>query len=280
MTIFKISAYITLAIAIALSSVAAFFSVLGLMEIFSASPHAIMVMAIVLEAAKVSTAFYAHLNWRVLPHSIKLYLASAVMVLMGITSLGIYGFLAKSHIVQTAEITANYGTKIKSFAAVINAKKQQIETIDQQIAVIDGVVATAANKGYVTKSLQLNKQYAKDKQELIDQKMDYQQQILDIEQRKIVVESNKLQSETKVGPLKYIANLIYGEASAEQINTSVRWLIIILVAVFDPLAIALLIGTGYVLRQANPASPVPMIMRKPVIAEKPKVVVRNDRKAI
>lgn len=271
----KISTYITLFVAICLSAVAAFFSVLGLMAIFSASPQAIMVMAIVLETAKVSTAYWCNLNWRILPATVKTYLVIAVIILMGITSLGIYGFLAKAHIVQKSDISVNYGTKIKSQNAQIAAKQQQIESIDQQISVIDSVIDTAAKKGYVSKSLQLNRKYAKDKQELINQKTEYQQEILVMQEKRILVESDKLQSESEIGPLKYIANLIYDDADAKQLNTAVRWLIIILVAVFDPLAIALLIGTGYILRYIeNPIQRKPVALRKPVVTNK-KVIIKD-----
>jgi len=271
----KITTYITLFVAIGLSAVAAFFSVLGLMAIFSASPEAVMVMAIVLETAKVTTAYWCNLNWKLLPATVKTYLVIAVIILMGITSLGIYGFLAKAHIVQKADISANYGTKIKSQDAQIASKQQQIESIDQQISVIDSVINKAADKGYVTKSLQLNKKYANDKQVLINRKTDYQKEILEIQEKRILVESDKLQSESEIGPLKYIANLIYDDADAKQLNTAVRWLIIILVAVFDPLAIALLIGTGYILRHIeNPIQRKPIALKKPIISNKR--VLRKD----
>jgi len=276
----RITTYITLGIAICLSMVAAFFSVLGLMEIFSASPQAIMVMAIVLESAKVSTAYWAHLNWRLLPISVKSYLVCAVLVLMGITSLGIYGFLAKAHIVQKTEISTTYDGKLKSYDVQIDSKNQQIETIDNQINVIDNVIAEAARKGYVTKSLQLNRKYTKDKRELIDQKGEIRREILDLQEEKILLETKKRYSESKVGPLKYVVNLIYGDANPEELNTAVRGLIIILVAVFDPLAIALLIGTGYILRYIdNPIQRKPVAVTKPVTTIK-RSIPKNDRKDI
>lgn len=248
-----------LGIAVCLSFVAAYFSVLGLMEIFSAAPQAVMVMAIVLETAKVIVAYWAHISWRILPYTVRSYLVLAVLVLMGITSLGIYGFLARAHITQKTEITTTYDTKISKLDAEIENRHQEIKSIDQQVAIIDSVVSKAADRGYVTKSLQLNKKYAKDRQEYINRKTEIQKEILTIDQQKIGVQSNKTQVESKIGPLKYVVNLIYGDATPEQLNSSVRWLIIILVAVFDPLAIFLLIGTGYVLRYIEQP-----ITRKPV----------------
>lgn len=251
--------YVTLCVAICLSAVAAYFSVLGLMEIFSAAPQSIMVMAIILEVTKVSTAYWAHINWKILPYTIKTYLVLAVLILMAITSLGIYGFLAKAHITQKNEISIVYDTEINKLNADIASREENIKGIDNQIGIINGVIETAASKGWVTKSLQLNKKYAKDKQELVDKKTVIRKEILTLEQQKIGIQSKKTESEAKIGPLKYVVNLLYGDATPEQLNSSVRWLIIILVAVFDPLAIFLLIGTGYVLRYMdNP------LQRKPV----------------
>jgi hypothetical protein len=262
----KVTTYITLAIAILLSGVAAYFSVLGLMEIFSASPEAIMVMAIVLETAKVSTAYWAHLHWKVLPGLIKTYLVVAVLILMGITSLGIYGFLAKAHIQQKAEISTVYDSKSRSLEASIANQRELLAEIDNQLAGIDAAIketAQSSQRGFITKSYEINKKYIEDKQKLIELKEPIQQRILDLEQQKITVQSEKELSETKVGPLKYIANLVYGEATPAELNTAVRWLIVILITVFDPLAILLLIGTGYILSQmANPMGRVPVAVTR------------------
>ena len=263
----RITTYITLMVAICLSGVAAYFSVLGLMEIFSASPEAVMVMAIVLETAKVSTAYWSHVNWKVLPGLIRTYLVIAVLILMGITSLGIYGFLAKAHITQKAEIVATYDTRIKGIDASISNRKEAIAEIDKQLRSLDDAINTTAassSKGFITKSYEINKKYLQDKQELIARKDPIQQEILRLEQSKINIESEKTVSETKVGPLKYVANLVYGDATPAELNTAVRWLIIILITVFDPLAILLLIGTGYILRHMEyPISRSPVAVAKP-----------------
>jgi len=269
----KITTYITLLIAICLSGVAAYFSVFGLMEIFSASPEAVMVMAIVLETAKVSTAYWAHVNWKILPGLIKTYLVIAVLILMGITSLGIYGFLAKAHITQKAEIVATYDSRIKSIQASIDNRKEALNEIDKQLQALDEAINTTAassSRGYITKSYEINKKYLNDKQELIARKNPIQQDILKLEQDKIGIESEKVVSETKVGPLKYVANLVYGEATPAELNTAVRWLIIILITVFDPLAILLLIGTGYVLRYLeNPIGRNPVPIARPAQSRQP-----------
>ena len=274
MTFMKVTTGIVLVVALLLSFVAAYFSVLGLMEIFSAAPQSVMVMAIVLEIAKVCAAFWAHINWRVLPATIKTYLVMAVIVLMGITSLGIYGFLAKAHVLQKAEISISYDTDISKLNARIANVQKKVDIVNQEIAVLDRVVDDASKRGYVTKSLQLNRKNQEDKKRLFDEKSNYEEEILELTQKRIEVSSAKEQSATKVGPIKYIANLVYGDVNSKQLDTAVRWLIIILIVVFDPLAIVLLISTGYIFsRMQNP------IQREPVtVQRKPTVVVSNKGK--
>lgn len=277
----KFTTYVTLFIAIALSGVAAYFSVLGLMEIFSASQQAVMIMAIVLELAKVSTAYWAHINWRILPKTLKAFFVSAVLILMAITSLGIYGFLAKAHVSQKFEITATYDTQIKAIEASINDKKQSLVEIDNQIKALDDAMketASSSQRGFITKSYEINKKYLEDKQALLKLKDPVQEEILELEQRKISVEGEKALSETKIGPLKYVANLVYGDdASPEELNTAVRTLIIILITVFDPLAILLLIGTGYVLKYLEfPINRTPVAVKKPGMPNS-RVVVFDDK---
>lgn len=89
-----------LIVALCISSVAAFYSVVGLAAIFSGSTVAVILMGSFLEAAKITTAAWLHKNWKHLPILLKTYLTLAVVVLMFITSIGIFGFLSKAHIAQ------------------------------------------------------------------------------------------------------------------------------------------------------------------------------------
>jgi len=93
-----IFAIATLVSALSISCVGAYFSVLGLATIFPGSQISVVIMGIVLEIGKIIAAIWLHRNWKVAPWLVKGYLCFAVLVLMGITSLGIFGFLSKSHI--------------------------------------------------------------------------------------------------------------------------------------------------------------------------------------
>jgi len=279
MTTYESSNHIARVIALLLSAVAAYFSVFGLMEIFSASKDSVMVMAIILEAAKVAAAYWTHINWKILPWSIKGYAVFAIIVLMGITTLGIYGFLAKAHIDQKTSISINYDTKINKLNANIENRNQKIQSVDNKIGIIDGVVKEASDAKYVSKALELNKKYEEDRNQLVDEKTILQNEILDFEREKIDLESNKEESQAKIGPLKYVVSLLYGDnVTNSELNNSVRWLIIILVAVFDPLAIALLIGTGYIFTfLENPIKRAPEVVTKPAVFTRKPITIKNGK---
>ena len=99
--------YWTILVALAISVVAAYYSIVGLVAIFSAAMIPIIIMGSVLEIGKLTSAVWLHLNWRQAPILIKTYLSVAVLLLMFITSMGIFGFLSKAHIQQTSLATEN-----------------------------------------------------------------------------------------------------------------------------------------------------------------------------
>ena len=91
-------AILTLVCALSISAIAAYFSIIGLATIFPGSTTAVVIMGSVLEVGKIAAAVWLHRNWKQAPRLIKGYLTGAVLVLMGITSMGIFGFLSKAHI--------------------------------------------------------------------------------------------------------------------------------------------------------------------------------------
>ena len=95
-------AILTLLTALSISAVAIYYSILGLAAIFAGAAIPIMVMGSVLEVGKLVTASWLYQNWKVAPKFIKTYLSIAVVVLMFITSMGIFGFLSKAHVEQTS----------------------------------------------------------------------------------------------------------------------------------------------------------------------------------
>lgn len=210
---------ITFFTAIALSAIAAFYSVIGLAQIFPGSFWPIVIMGSVLECAKLVTVSWLYNNWRGTSVLLKSYFIAAICILMLITSMGIFGYLSKAHI----------ETNIVS-----NDTDIQLKTIQQQ----ENIVQNRLN--YLLKK-------AGDDPQKISKVTDRdiknaQQELLELNKQKLPLlkEGNKLAAE--IGPIKYIAELIYGKSDTEIIDKAVRIVIVMIIIVFDPLAILLLIA--------------------------------------
>ena len=215
--------YLAIIVALILSIIAATFSVFGLMNIFPGAIIAIAVMGSALEIAKIVAAVYLHLYWHSIGAFIKTYLALSVMLLMFITSIGVFGLLSKAHLEQKVKLQTGIG--------------QEIELIDLQIA--------------SQKVLREMKRHTKSKKQIRKEREGYLTTLTNLNTKKIQLESKRAIQEAEVGPIKYIADLVYGDASNDQLESAVRWLIIILVITLDPMAIALLLAANIRFREID-----------------------------
>lgn len=261
--------YIALLVALTLSGVAGWYSIIGLTAIFSASFWPVVIMGTTLEVGKVVTTAWLHKNWNDAPRTIKYYLTVAVIVLMFITSMGIFGFLSRAHIEQTVN-TADNTVLIQQLDAKIERENKKItdaETVVQQldnaVKVLQDAQRLRGKDGAIAVR-EGQKQERASLQTIIETAMTEIDK-LQTERTKLAVEQTKLEAE--VGPLKYIAELIYSDADKNQLEAAVRWVIIILVLVFDPLALLLLIAANIGLHnnrkmiQQNNALPEPVKKR-------------------
>ena len=251
--------YLALFTSISIAAVAAWFSIAGLVTIFSASAMAIAVMASVLEVGKLVTASWLYRNWKETGILLRSYLTVAVLMLMLITSLGIYGYLSKAYLAQTAPIQNNAAlvAKLDNRIAREQQKITSSERIIQQLdAALDtlieydkisgptGMLAVRQSQGTQRNSLNAS----------IDNAQDI---IATYETEKFNLTSQIRAIELEVGPVMYIAELFYDDARAN-IDQAVRLVILIIVLVFDPLAVLLLIAANQsLLRQKakNKSSP-------------------------
>ena len=248
--------YLALIVAIGLSSVAAYFSILGLAAIFAASFWPIVIMGASLEAAKVVAASWAFRNWRIAPMFIKYYLAIAVVILMIITSMGTFGYLSKAHIEQTspaADIAAQvavYDEKIKALNDTIASNRTLLKQFDEAV---DNVMARSTDARGAERSLQIRKAQQKDRDKILQDIQNLQKEISALNKERAPLVSQVKKVEAEVGPLKYIAELFFDHADATLLEKTVRWVIIMIVAVFDPLAVLLLIAAnlGIIRQQRN-----------------------------
>jgi len=249
----------------ALSGTAAYYSIIGLMAIFPGAKIPIVVMGVALEFAKLVAASWIYRNWRKSPKLIKGYMTAAVAVLMFITSMGIFGFLSKSHLDHSLTVGAETTAQIQTLDSQIAAEQRRVDFISRQIKSIDDSMDKYIEMGYVTKALDQLKKFEADRNSLENERVAAESKVLDLKAKRNELDVSVKKQQAEVGPLRYIAELIYGEANApSHFDETVRWVIILLVTVFDPLAIALLLAGNISLMQRVVESNVPYSVEVPL----------------
>ena len=243
-------ALLTLITALAISAVAAFYSIVGLMAIFSASAISIAVMGVVLEIGKLITASWLYQNWYKIPRLLKYYLTLAVVVLMFITSMGIFGYLSKAHIDQGTGTTELY-LKVERIDNSISSERKIIERAEKQIGMLDSALDKYIELGAITKGLGKREEQEEERNLLNTTVSNAQLRIDDLLDEKTEFNLQIKNFEAEVGPLKYISALFYGEDALDYIDRSVRYVILILVFVFDPLAVLLIIAANMSFNEYN-----------------------------
>ena len=238
-----ILALTTLFIALTISAVAAYYSIVGLIAIFSAAAIPIAVMGIVLEAGKLITASWLYQNWKTVPSLLKGYLCSAVFILMFITSMGIFGFLSKAHIEQTT-IASDNTLEIELLQSSIERELTGIGRAENQLNLLDNALERYMELGAVTKGLNARKEQQGERNELSKTITESTQTIATLTKNKSTLLKEQIIITAEVGPIRYIAELFYGESTQAILEDAVRWVIILLVLVFDPLAVLLLIAAN------------------------------------
>ena len=243
-------ALLTLITALAISAVAAFYSIVGLMAIFSASAISIAVMGVVLEIGKLITASWLYQNWKKIPRLLKYYLTLAVVVLMFITSMGIFGYLSKAHIDQGTGTTELY-LKVERIDNSISSERKIIERAEKQIGMLDSALDKYIELGAITKGLGKREDQEEERNLLNTTVSNAQLRIDDLLDEKTEFNLQIKNFEAEVGPLKYISALFYGENALDYIDRSVRYVILILVFVFDPLAVLLITAANMSFHEYN-----------------------------
>ena len=242
-------ALIVLGVALAISGVAAFYSIVGLMAIFSASALSIAVMGSVLEVGKLATASWLYQNWKKVPRFLKYYLTGAVVILMFITSMGIFGYLSKSHI-DAGTGTSELYVKLERLDSNIESERKSISRAEGQLEKLDFALERYIELNAVSKGLR-KRDEQKPERDKLAQTGDESQDKIDIYLDERAEIQLKIKSfEVEVGPLKYISALLFGEnESVNYLDKAVRYVIILLIFVFDPLAVLMLIAANMSLKE-------------------------------
>jgi len=243
--------YLALVTSITIAGIAAYFSVIGMATIFAGAYIGTIVMMTALEVGKLVTAAYLHLVWDKLNY-LKYYLLTSVGVLMLITSLGIFGYLSKANI-ETTLVGDGNNLELSIIDTRIKAEESKIERLQDRLSGLDLVVTTGRpqDRNYINRVQREERlQIATDIDVSLDLISEYTEQKLPIQRR-------QLEQESKIGPIKYVAEVIYGEdESVKYLDNAVRWVIYALIFVFDPLAVLLLVSsTGLIARRVEDEKP-------------------------
>ena len=245
---------ITFLSAISISVIAAGYSIIGLSTLFAGAVIPIIAMGSALEVGKLVAASWLYNNWRnkLVPKTIKAYLTFAVVVLIFITSMGIFGFLSKAHLDQVQPTSSN-NIKIELIDKQIDQQQKIIDRSNKTLTLLDSALEKYVDMEYVTRGLKEREKQKPERDALTLAINNASNEIAKLTTEKATLELEQDKIEAEVGPIKYIAELIYGEQAKDHFDKAVRWVIIVLIFVFDPLAVLLLIAANISLRSRKVA---------------------------
>ena len=242
-----ILAWLLLLTGLTISAVAIYYSVVGLTAIFSAAVIPIIVMGSALEIGKLVCASWLKANWARAPAYMRYYMISAVAILMLITSMGIFGFLSKAHNDQNLvsgdvqSKIAIYDEKIKTEKENIDANRKVLKQLDESV---DQVMGRSQDEKGAEKAVAIRKAQQKERGRIAQDIAEAQKRIASLNEERAPIAAEVRKVEAEVGPIKYIAKFIYGEHGADEnmLEKAVTWIIILIVIVFDPLAVIMLLA--------------------------------------
>jgi len=243
-------AWLTFGTGLALSAVAGFYSVIGLAMIFSGAFVPVIVLASILELSKLVAVSWMYRYRYLAGRWIRLYFYTATIVLMLITSMGIFGYLTRAHVesestYMTAQLTLD---EIRQREGQLKSQIDQINTEikilnEQSTSIISQLTATqrlTTAQGAVN----VQRENANRRNVLFDELRGLNAQLSAVQQERVTTETESNKATADIGPLRYVAQTLYGTDDVETVRQSVVWLTLILISVFDPLAIMLLLAAN------------------------------------
>ena len=245
--------YLLFGTALGLSAVAAYYSIMGLVAIFAAAATPIFIMGSLLEVSKLVVASWLYRSWKKIPKLMMAYFTVALVVLMMLTSMGIFGYLSKAHLdqaVPTGDVAAKLSLideKIKTEKENIDASRKAISQLDQQV---DQTISRTTDANGADRAVAIRRGQQKERARLLAEIGEAQTKVAKLSEERAPIASEVRKVEAEVGPIKYIAALIYDQSADEAIlEKAVRIVIMMIVLVFDPLAVLLLIAANWQMKQ-------------------------------
>jgi hypothetical protein len=207
--------------AIALSTIAAFYSVIGLAQIFPGSFWPIVVMGTVLEIGKLVTVSWLYNNWKETVLAMRCYFVTAIVLLMLITSMGIFGFLSRAHI-ESNIVVGETSVQLKTIESEEKILKDRLQYLLKRAGDDPNKIARNTDRAI----------------------QETQAQLVELTQRKLPLLKQENELLAEIGPIKFIAEMLYEKEDPAFIDKAVRVVIFVIIFVFDPLAILLLIAAN------------------------------------
>lgn len=230
-----------------ISATAAWYSITGLAILFAGAFWAVVTMGVVLELGKLVAASWIYRNWRQAPFFLKSYLVSAVLVLMLITAIGIFGFLSKAHLSQqtatqlaTADVSV-YDVQIKQHEQVVSQSQRTLERLD---TIANKYTNSATEIADLEMARQLQRNQLKERRLAQADLLASQKEIQRLVRERAPSATIATNLQAEVGPIKYVAELFYGQADPQTLDKAVRLMILAIVFAFDPLAVLLIIAAN------------------------------------
>ena len=225
--------------ALALATVAAYFSVTGMAEIFPGAPVAVMVFAATMEAGKLVIAGWLAAHWRRVGWSMRFVMVTLVAGLALINAVGVFGKLVEAHVSVAATSRSSVTERIETLDARVKAQSAVIADLDGRIAQIDRAVDESTKRGRITRALDIATQ-----QRVIRDGLDGQRQaatatLVALQGERAALTGERARIEASTGPIQYLA-MMAGTAPED----AVRWLMLLMVLCCDPAAIALTVAAS------------------------------------
>lgn len=235
--------YIALGTALLLSIIAGYFSVVGLATIFSGAYYPVLLMATSLELGKVVSVGWLSRNWESAPKIIRYYLCVSVGILMLITSMGTFGYLSNAHLATSNEVEQAQ-LQIQPLETQLQLAERKLRNAQTSLDSLDSIVANSD----IDNASKVRNRQRTERSALAAEIRTAAREVEMANSKLLPLRSAQASTEAEIGPLKYIAELVYGAEAKDHFDSAVRFVIIILVLVFDPLAIVLLIAANFGLK--------------------------------
>lgn len=234
---------------LSLSSISTVYAVIGLLSIFPAAPTTIVIMGTALEVSKLVIASWLYRNWVDIPRFLKMYFSVAMIVLMFLTSMSIFGYLSKAHM-DSAVVTGDATASLQIIDEKIATQKENVlqskKALSQMDAQVNEMLSRTTDAAGTSKAIRIRVAQKPERSSLNVEISTAQSIISKLQSERAPLAVSVRKIEAEVGPIRYIANLIYGDNIDEtMLDKAVRIVILMIVFVFDPLAVLLLIAANW-----------------------------------